>query len=58
MADKTLYPNTFQHHNAYIDLISHLLTGNEEKVLNHVIREIIGFADHVPSFLLRPVRIR
>ena len=45
MADKTLYPNTFQHHNAYVDQVSFYLTGNEEKVLNHIIREIIGYDD-------------
>jgi len=46
MVETTLYPNTFQHHNAYIDQVSHFLTGNEEKVLNHIVREIIGFKDN------------
>jgi len=39
----TLYPNTFQHHNAYIDRIAYFLTGNEEKVLNRILREIMGW---------------
>jgi len=43
MSDKTLYPNTFQHHNAYVDRIAYYLTGNEEKVLNRILREIMGW---------------
>ncbi len=43
MSDNTLYPNTYQHHNVYVDRISYYLTGNEEKVLNHILREIMGW---------------
>jgi predicted transcriptional regulator len=43
MSENTLYPNTFQHHNAYIDQIQFFLTGNEEKVLNRVLRGIMGW---------------
>lgn len=38
-----LIPNSFQHPNAYIDLLAYYLTPEEEKVLNKAIREIYGW---------------
>lgn len=35
MAENTLIPNTFQHHNVYVDWLSYYLTPEEEKVLNN-----------------------
>lgn len=45
----TLIPNTFQHPNAYIDWLSYYLTGEEEKVLNKAVREILGWHDTISS---------
>lgn len=41
--ENTLYPNSFQVNNFYVDKCLHLLDGNEIKVLLYVIRRIIGF---------------
>lgn len=41
--ENTLYPNSFQVNNFYVDKCLHLLDGNETKVLLYVIRRIIGF---------------
>lgn len=41
-----LYAHTFQHPNAYVDQLAYFLTPEEEKVLNRLCREILGFAAH------------
>lgn len=41
--DRTLYPNTFQHHNWYVDELLYLLTPEESKVLTYALREIMGW---------------
>lgn len=39
----SLIPNTFQHPNLYIDRLAHLLTPQEQVVLNKAVREILGW---------------
>jgi hypothetical protein len=41
----SIYPNTFQAHNFYVDELMHLLTPEEFKVLMFAVREIMGWQD-------------
>ncbi len=44
-----LIPNSYQTHNYYVDLLHQFLTGEEVKVLDKAIREILGWTDRVSS---------
>lgn len=42
----TIYPNTFQNPNDYVDKFMQYLTGNEFKVLTFAVRHIVGFTEY------------
>jgi hypothetical protein len=49
MSRKSLLPNTFQKPNWMTDELSYLLSGDEVKVLDHVTRHILGWADKIST---------
>lgn len=44
-----LIPNSYQTHNSYVDILHQFLTGEEVKVLDKAIREILGWTDRISS---------
>lgn len=44
-----LIPNSFQQHNYYTDVLHQFLTGEEVKVLDKAIREILGWSDRIST---------
>ena len=53
MTTTTLYPNTFQTHNFYVDELMHLLTAEEFKVLIFTVREIVGWKKNASTLRAR-----